>query len=303
MVEAVEYALFLLIRGAARLLPFRIAGRIGASLGALVFHLLGFRKRVTLENLQNAFPELSERNRKAIALGAFKNYGTAVLEMLWASQQSDDALRRTVCLQDRTIADRCIEGGKGVILLSGHFGNWEFLIHGLRLHLGRPMVIIVQRQSNRMIDRLIDNGRRRHGNVTIPMGPSSRDALRSLKEGGILAMLGDQSGPKEAAFVPFFGRLAATHRGVAAFSLRSGAPILMAFLVRQSDGTYQALFENVDRSGLDEYSDENIVELTRRHVAVLEQHIRRYPDHWLWMHKRWKHTPGPESPRNATEAA
>jgi KDO2-lipid IV(A) lauroyltransferase len=152
------------------------------------------------------------------------------------------------------------------------------------------MAIIVQRQRNQRIDWKIDQGRSRHGNVTIAMGPSSREGLRVLREGGLLVMLGDQSGPKESTFVTFFGRAAATHRGAAAFSLKADAPLLMVFLIRQNDGGYEAVFEEVDRSGLDIYSDENIDELTRRHVAVLERYIRQYPDHWLWMHKRWKHT-------------
>jgi KDO2-lipid IV(A) lauroyltransferase len=123
------------------------------------------------------------------------------------------------------------------------------------------------------------------------MGPSSRKVLAALAEHHVVLMLGDQSGPKEAVFVDFFGRPAATHRGVAAFSLKTGAPIVMGFLVRQKDGTYTMTLEEVDRTGLDSPNNEdNIIELTKRHTAILERWIRNYPDHWLWMHKRWKHT-------------
>jgi KDO2-lipid IV(A) lauroyltransferase len=122
------------------------------------------------------------------------------------------------------------------------------------------------------------------------MGPSVRQVVRALQEGKTIALLGDQSGPRESVFIEFFGRPAATHRGPAAFSLRNGTPIVMIFLVRREDGTYDALFEEVDRSGLTGPSEENIVELTRRHTALLEKYVRLYPDHWLWMHKRWKHT-------------
>jgi len=102
-------------------------------------------------------------------------------------------------------------------------------------------------------------------------------------------------------FVDFFGRPSATHRGPAVFSLRNNTPILMIFLVRRSDGTYDALFEEVDRNGLEAYTEQNILELTRRHTALAEKYIRRYPDHWLWMHKRWKHTPYFEAHQQAAD--
>jgi len=290
MKDVAEYVLFLLLRSIARRMSYRTAGVLGGGLGAMTYDFVGFRRRLTLDNLRHALPDLSENRRTAIARKAFRNYGIALLQMLWASGQSEKTLLKTVKIADPSTVENNLGKGKGVILLSGHYGGWELIIHGLRLHLGKPMTVIVQRQRNRRIDRIIDEGRRRHGNDTITMGPSSRQALTTLQNNGIVAMLGDQSGPKESVFVEFFGRPAATHRGAAAFSLRTGAPIVMTFLVRQLDGSYTALFEEVDRTGLDEYSDTNIIELTRRHTAILEKHIRAHPDHWLWMHKRWKHT-------------
>lgn len=290
MAEAIEYRLFLISKWLATRLPYNTASRFGATLGSLTFHLLRYRRKLTLENLRHAFPELSAGERKRFALGAYKNYGTSILQMLWASGQQEEDLKKTLRIRNFQIVEPYLTGPTGLILLSGHYGCWEFIIHGLRLHLGRPVVTIVKKQSNKRIDVAVDAGRRRHGNITISMGPGSREALKALKEGRILCALGDQSGPKESVFVNFFGRPAATHRGVAAFSLRTGAPIVMVFLIRQEDETYEAVFEEVDRSGLEEYNDENIDELTRRHAALLEKYVRLHPDHWLWMHKRWKHT-------------
>jgi len=300
MIEVLEYAFFMLFRKIARNLPYQVVGRLGELLGTLMYRVVGYRKRLALENIGYAFPELDWKAKKQIALGAFKNYGASVLHMLWADGQTEQTLLKTVWIPDRTPLERCLEKRKGVIILSGHYGSWEFIVHGLRLHIGRPMGIIVQRQRNKKIDSIIDRGRRRHNNVTIPMGPSSREALKILHEGGVLALLGDQSGPRESAFVDFFGRPAATHRGVAAFSLKTGAPIVMVFLIRQPDWTYLAVFEEVDSSDLHDSSEENIIELTRRHTKLLEKYIRLHPDHWLWMHKRWKHTQEYETARKAT---
>lgn len=150
--------------------------------------------------------------------------------------------------------------------------------------------MIAQRQRNKRIDAMIEQARTRWNNKTVSMGVSSREAFRALQDGAMMLILGDQSGPKEAVFIDFFGRPAATHRGAAAFSLKTKTPIIMTLMVRTNDGTYETVFEEIDKTGIEEYSEENVVELTRRHTAVLEKHIRLHPDHWLWMHKRWKHT-------------
>ena len=303
MREDIEYFFFLAFRGIAQCLPYRVAGALGSFLGTFTFHVIGFRKQLTLDNLQHAFPELDLRQRTRIALGAYRNYGKSVLEMLWAANKSDEALLDTMNFPDRTLFDRASAGQRGVIFLSAHYGNWELLIHGGRLQLGKPIAIIVQRQRNRKINEAINLSRSRHGTVTIPMGPSSREALKVLQDGGILGMLGDQSAAKEAAYVDFFGRPAATHRGVAAFSLKKNVPVIMAFMVRRSDARYDLILEEVDRSGLEAYSEENVMELTRRHTVILEKYIRLHPDHWLWMHKRWKHTEGYEARRKTMEVA
>jgi KDO2-lipid IV(A) lauroyltransferase len=110
----------------------------------------------------------------------------------------------------------------------------------------------------------------------------------------MVLMLGDQSASRESLFIDFFGRPAATHRGPALFALKTGAPMVMGLLLRQSDGRYAAEFEEIPHDDLHGASERNVAELTRRHTAVLERYIRLYPDHWLWMHKRWKHTPSPQ---------
>jgi KDO2-lipid IV(A) lauroyltransferase len=290
MRNSLEFFLFVLVRWVTAQLSFRGTTLLGGWLGSCVFHLLRFRRTITTDNLRHAFPGKAGREIDNIAHDAYRNYGITVLQMLWADKQDEETLLKTVRMHGRSVFANAYSAGRGLVLLSGHFGGWEMIIRGLRLHLGMPMNIIVQRQRNPMIDRVIDEGRRRHGNVTIPMGPSAREALRTLKEGHVIAMLADQSGPKESVFVPFFGRPAATHRGAAAFALRTKSPIVMVFLLREPDGVYRTLFEEVNYSDLSGYSDANIDELTRRHVEVLERYIRRYPDHWLWMHKRWKHT-------------
>ena len=258
---------------------------------------------MTYENLSRAFPEKPGDELHRIAKGAFRNYGISVLEMLWASGQSGDDLRKTVRIANKEVFENNFARNKGIILLSAHYGSWEFLVQGFRIQLGLPVAMIAQHQRNGRIDALIQAARARFGNTSIPMGVAARDVFRRLQEGGIVLILGDQSGSRESLYIDFFGRPAATHRGAAAFSLKTGAPIVMVFLIRQADGTAEAVLEEVDRTGVEEYTEDNVMELTRRHTIILERYIRLHPDHWLWMHKRWKHTAYYQSQRTAGQEA
>ncbi len=195
MMNVVEYVFFRALSLLTGLLSYRLNAALGSALGWLSFHLFRIRKQVTLDNLEKAFPGKSGTERKRIADGAYRNYGTVILQMLWASSASDSQLKDAVSISDRTALDRVLGTGKGFILLGGHFGGWEFMLHGLRLHMGKPVHSIVQRQRNSYVDRFVDRTRRRHGNQTIFKG-MTRDALRVLQSGGILVILADQSGPR-----------------------------------------------------------------------------------------------------------
>jgi KDO2-lipid IV(A) lauroyltransferase len=303
MGDFIEYFFFTVINNLARYLSFRRAGKVGSWLGNAVFSLTPLRKEVTLDNLRKAFPEKGEQEVLATARAAFRNYGIALVESLWAAHQSAETLRGVLRVTNPEVMAHARAQQKGVLFLSAHYGSWELLVNSVRLNIDTPLAMIFQRQRNRRIDAVFERNRSRFDNVTIPMGVSSRKALTALADNYVVLMLADQSGPKEAIFVEFFGRPAATHRGAAAFSLKTGAPIVMGFIVRQPDGMYTMTFEEVDRGGLHGSNEENITELTRRHVAVLEKWICKHPDHWLWMHKRWKHTPFFESKQLIEEEA
>ncbi|MEW6510585.1 MAG: lysophospholipid acyltransferase family protein [Bacteroidota bacterium] len=294
----IEYLLFLPTNLLARRLSFRSAGRLGSFLGAGAYYLIGYRKSVTRDNLRHAFPARSEDELERIAVAAYRGYGRTIIEMLWSGGATADDLLPTMTLANKEVPLGALRRGKGLILLSGHFGAWEFVASAMPLRLGEPVVAIAQPQRNTFIDAVITANRNRFGNRTVTMKQSVREVIGLLREGKIVAMLGDQSGPRESIFVDFFGRPAATHRGAAAFSLKNDSPIVMFFFIRQSDGSYRAEYEEVDRSGLNGYTEQNVIELTRRHTAVLERYITQYPDHWLWMHRRWKHVP-PATPAGA----
>jgi KDO2-lipid IV(A) lauroyltransferase len=289
MKNAVEYHLFVALFRIARSMSFRRASRVGAGIGGLAFRL-GFRRGVTLGNLRHAFPEKDDAALRAIALGAYRGYGKAMTQMLWSAGASPDELTAIIHFDNSDVFHAAYRQGRGVVLLSGHFGAWELMASSLSLALNVRLVVVAQKQRNVRVNNLVDSIRSRHGCTVVHMGIATRRLFQALREGKALGMLGDQSGPRESEFVPFFGRPAATHRGPASFALKSRAPLIFLALVRREDETYDAWMEDVDFSDLREYTPENVRELTRRHVAVLERWVRKHPDHWLWMHKRWKHS-------------
>jgi len=290
MRHRLEYFLFQLVKWSVLLLPLKSAQRLGYYIGSAAFRLAKARRNVALDNLLHAFPEKSQAERASIAKEAFTNYAISLVELLWFPNLNDEIIRKLVKPLNLDMLERAFEKGRGMVLLSGHFGNWELIAFSIAYLFRQPLSIIVQTQNNKYVDEVINRHRCLLGNRVIPMGMSVREIIKTLNSGGIVAIAPDQSGPREGPFVNFFGRSVATHQGPAAFALRCAAPMLMGFIFRQKDGTYEVTLEEVPSADLAGEEGENVLELTRRHTALLERYIRKYPGHWLWMHRRWKHT-------------
>ena len=285
-----EFAAFSVLRSCILLLPLTVAQRVGRLLGTIAYDVIGSRRRVAIDNLRHAFPAASLGELTAIAKGAFRNYGITMMEFLWFPRLTDDRIARLVRVQNPELLKDGFARGKGMVMLSGHFGNWELIAFAVAYLCKIPFTIIVQTQSNPLVDKVINTHRCLRGNKVIPMGMSVREIIKTLNSGGVVAIAPDQSGPIEGAFVDFFGRSVATHQGPAVFALRSGAPLQMGFIIRRNDGSYDVQLEEIPTADLTGHSEEAVRTLTQRHTALLERYIRTYPDHWLWMHRRWKHT-------------
>jgi KDO2-lipid IV(A) lauroyltransferase len=298
--DRLEFILFSFFGFVIRLLPLRLVQSTGRFLGSIGYLVAQRRRAIAIDNLSHAFPNKTRGEIKRIALGAFQNYAICISEFLWFPRLTPERLRKLVRMINVDLAAEVHSRGKGVVFVSGHFGNWELSALALAHFTGYPMTIIVQNQRNRLVNEVINKYRCIWGNSVVPMESSAREILKKLSEGQAVGILADQSAPMEGIYVDFFGRPAATHDGPAIFSLRIGAPLVIGFLVRQAKGRYEIRYEEIPATDLHDYSEENVVELTRRHVAVLERYVRQYPDQWLWMHRRWKHSD--KAPKAKTEA-
>jgi KDO2-lipid IV(A) lauroyltransferase len=290
MRKRLEYFFFQLFRWFVLALPLKSAQRLGYYLGGIAYRAVGGRRRIAMDNLRHAFADVPEVEIRRIAKGAFRNLAISLIELLWFPNLTESGLAKLVRIRNPESVTDAHALGKGMIFLTGHFGNWELGALAVG-HLTKiPITIVVQTQNNEFVNDVVNRHRTLFGNRVVPRGVGIREIIRVLQDRGAIAIAPDQSGPMEGPYVEFFGRNVSAHQGPAVFALRTGAPMRMGFMIRQNDGTYEIVFEEIDVSDLGKYTEETMLEVTRRYTAILERYIRRYPDHWLWLHRRWKHT-------------
>ncbi len=295
---------YLLLRGvgvAVRVLPRPVADRLATLLAVIAFDLLRIRRRVTLDNLAQAFPEEDRRWRRRTARAAYRSLALVGMESLRAFHGDPARLLERVDLDpasERLYHDLMAQG-HGVVFVSGHYGNWE-LIAARTAAVGYPSAVIIQEQRNPLFDEALERVRRRLGFNSVGRGAAVRGVLRVLKDGGAAMILADQdAGPRDVLFVPFFGRPAATYQGPALFAVRSGAPLVGGWIHREGD-RYRAWYERLDEDvldGLPADTDEEtrVRRLTEAYVNWLERMIRIDPGQYLWLHRRWKSRPPGEA--------
>jgi Kdo2-lipid IVA lauroyltransferase/acyltransferase len=295
-----EYAAARSVLGFLGILPRKAAVSLATSLSMLAYHLLGKLRRVAEINLSIAFPGLGETERQRLTKGAFRNLGRILGEMSHFPSVTRESLEKTIEFQiDPAVwaeYEKLKEEGRGVIIVSPHLGNWEMLVFGWSVH-HEPMSYLARPLDNPLIEKLTVKLRTRFGNRPINKTNSVTPALRVLRNGGLLGILADVNAhPKEGVFVPFFGTPACTSSGVALLAMRTNAAIIpMCGVWDEKEGHYIGVHGPViypSNTG-DRHSD--IVTTTAAFTAEVEKLVRKYPDQWLWIHKRWKTRPPGES--------
>jgi Kdo2-lipid IVA lauroyltransferase/acyltransferase len=253
---------------------------------ASLAYALGIRRRVTLENLAAAFPEKSDPERRRIARGAYRNMALAVVEAVVVDRLSDAELAKAVVTDDWARVDAALAVGKGLLVASAHFGSWE-LFAEVMCRRGIKLNAVVRPLEGAINARLVES-RREAGLGLIAARGAIKESVKAVRRGEVVAMLVDQVIAREhGVFVPFFGRPASTSPALSAAAKRSGAPVLVALAARE--GNHLRLF--IEGPFPVPSAEEHRGDLTAHMAqltAVIERYIRRYPDQWLWLHRRWK---------------
>jgi KDO2-lipid IV(A) lauroyltransferase len=271
-------------------LPHRIVLALGGAIG-LMFYIVDRRhRRLAIENLQAAFPLRSRAECRRIARGAFRHFGRLLTALLKFSTMTPGEMLARVEFEGAERVDSALAAGRGVLFFTGHFGFWE--LNAVAHPLIRPPIAVLARAlDNPRLNVLLERVRTCTGNSVIYRRGAVRRVLRLLDGNQGVALLIDQhiqSG--DAVIVDFFNRPAATTSALAALALRTGARVIPVFALPLPGGRYKMVYEHAVEPLQTPHEDpqEAIREFTQRCTDVLEMYVRRYPDLWLWMHRRWR---------------
>ena len=297
-----EFFLYLCMRGAYMLyrfvkilsrivclLPNSVRRVVGKALGSLCWQIVPRkRKKMAIENIMISL-SMDQSQAAHIAKQSTTRFGNMFLEVLCMPKIKKDNIENYVQLEGREYLTEALSHGKGVVLATAHSDNWELLGAGLAMH-GFPIVGVAQKQTNPEMDRFINEYRNMSG-MEILYKSGVRDMVKVLSQGRIVGILMDQDAHRDGVMVEFFGRLASTAQGAAALARLKDAPIIPIFITENSDGTHTVIIHPTIWVEKTSNRDQDIFATTQQLTIIIEQHIRKYPHEWFWLHNRWKHTP------------
>jgi KDO2-lipid IV(A) lauroyltransferase len=272
-----------------RALPLKASLELGAGLGLLVYGL-GIRRGVALSNLERVFPERPQRWRKAIAGSLYRNLGRNLAELLRFPAMSRTEVLNSVEFQGLEHFEEARKGGKGALLVTAHFGNWE--LYGAAIACaGYPLSMVVYPQHNRRVDEQLNRLRRGKGSEIIYKRDAAREIFRALRQNRFVAVLIDQDAGSDGIFCDFLGHPASTARGPALLAYKAGAPLIPGAIVRIFRGKHIGYIHDIIYPKFDQPAESEVFRLTQELNSIISGYIREHPDHWYWVHRRWKTRP------------
>jgi len=288
--RSIIYYSLRVVNGVGWLLPRRWNLWVGGQVGRLAYGVLRAERRKSIRNLELAFQgEKSAEELRGINRRVFVNQGRNLFELFWLSRVSPSELLRQVHFQGMEHMQSAYQRGKGVLLVTGHIGNWEFMAAAVAA-AGYPLWVVAAPLYDPRLNWVVAGIRKRYGVQTIYRHhPSARRTiLRVIKKGEVMGLLIDQDTRVKGVFVDFFGRPAYTPSSAASLALRSEAEVIIGSIVRQKNNCLTITFRPPLpplRSGK---RAEELVANTQLYTTVLEDIVRKHPEQWTWMHQRWK---------------
>lgn len=288
-----QYIVAVLSIGFLRLLPFSIAVWIGKQLGTLYYLLDRRHRKIATDNVALGFgKEKSDRQRRDIVIGSFQGLGQTFAEFVCLPKRAkrpNPDMEPWVAIDGFEHYLAAHKENRGVLLLTAHFGNWELIPYAFSLR-GFPMHAVFRPLDNPYLNRWLRQLRERMGTTVLDKRVAAAQIIPLLRQGEMVAILLDQkTQDADAVFVDYFGRPAATHKGLALLALRTGAQVLPVFMIREG-GRHRMIIEKgiqVTRTGV---LSHDIAEATALFTRKIESYVRQYPNLWLWVHRRWKNS-------------
>jgi len=284
LLSRIEYISFRLWIGLFRIIPLSCAKAILKAMFHVFGYGLGIRKKVALCQLARVYPQKTVSERKRILKRLYRNMAITIAEVYLTS---DAALFAHSTILGREYVDQALAMGRGAILATAHFGNWEAA--RILPKAGIPLSVITKAQRNKRFDAYTNAIRERCGVKTIDMRRGLRDIIHQLGEGRMVAILMDQNAGNEGLILDFLGFPASHWKGVAKLSLRYHIPIVPGFArMTDEDGIVFEFFPPLLRDDLEDREDAYTTVLQEIN-CIIETQIHKYPEQWFWVHKRWKH--------------
>ncbi|MBC8033449.1 MAG: lipid A biosynthesis acyltransferase [Chitinophagaceae bacterium] len=269
------------------LLPLWVLYLISDALYALIYHVIGYRKRVVLDNLEIAFPEKTAKERERIARRFYHNLVDYFLETLKMFSASDRFLLRHFT-GNWEFFEELYRTGRSYEIMLGHTFNWEWGNYAFGRQVQFKYLGVYMRINNKVMNRLFLKMRARSGTVLLPAGDMKKSMLPHRNTQYVLALIADQSpsNPQKAYWIPFLGRLTGFVSSPERGARNANTPVIFAYIEKKRRGYYNVVFS----MGEENPAGVKEGEITIKYARFMENVIRRYPDMWLWSHRRWKHS-------------
>jgi KDO2-lipid IV(A) lauroyltransferase len=255
----------------------------GERLGRAIYRASKKHRRRAIDNLRLAFPEMSHIGREALARRVFEHFGRVTADFLVSSNRTAEQLDESMTVEGKEYIDAALALGKGVVMITGHFGNWERMAAWLSTH-GYPVTVVQRDARNTTLNQMVQDLREKPGTRVIGRGDAARPMIERLRANEIIGILPDQN--SDEIYVPFFGKPAGTVLGPGVIAERTGSPVVPAWCIWEGPGRYRMIVQPplVAEPGYSVKGEG----ITRAITASLEAIVRRYPEQWLWFHDRWK---------------
>jgi len=297
MRESLEFWLVWVLARGLGWLPRNLARMFGAGVGRIAYWSLSRLRRVGHQNLAMAMPERSTEEREEILKGLYRSLGWQLTEFAQMQRYTAENTRALIRCEGLEHYEAARAAGRGVLVMTGHLGAWELSSYYHSM-MGYPMGMVIRRLDNRRLDAFVNAIRCRYGNKVLHKDDFARGLITAMRQGETVGILMDTNmTPPQGVFVPYFGKLACTAQGLARVALKTGAAVIPGFMVWEA-GEQKYVLRFGPRIEIQPCGDpdEDAVRLTAACAAEMERWVRRYPEQWLWIHRRWKTRPAGEAP-------
>jgi KDO2-lipid IV(A) lauroyltransferase len=278
-------------RSILRWIPWNTGLSLAGGMGAAAYFLLVKERRKALHHLQLALGgERSSEDRQRIALESFRNLGRTFFEVLNLDRLTRDDIDRLVKIEGEEALKTAAAGGRGVLFVTAHIGNWELMGRVVSMHY--PLAVMAAPIYDRRVEKIMIGIRAAHGIETLVRdSPGAlKRLIAMLRRGGVVGLLIDQDTKTDGVFVPFFHQEAFTPTGPASLAIRTGASVVVGFIIREGRERHRIIIHGpLDISSTGQ-TERDVWNQTARFTKMIEEQVRKTPEQWIWMHRRWNKT-------------